>query len=53
MDTDLLLVPERAATDMLCDCCQNEITEGEDFFYDQDREETYCENCMIAKANSD
>ena len=52
MDTDVLIKPERAITDMLCDRCQHEITEGEDFFYDQNREETYCENCMIEKSNS-
>ena len=51
MQTEELLVPERAPIDMLCDGCQKEITEGEDFFYDHQTEENYCERCASKKEN--
>ena len=51
MQTVEILVPERAQVDMICDVCQREITEGEDFFYDHDMEENLCENCASKKDN--
>lgn len=42
MDT---LIIDRAEVDMLCDQCEHEITIGEDYYYDQNREEVLCMNC--------
>jgi DNA-directed RNA polymerase subunit RPC12/RpoP len=51
MESKEIMVAERAQIDMLCDNCQKEITEGEDFFYDQESEEVYCEPCASKKDN--
>ncbi|MFY0686318.1 MAG: hypothetical protein JXQ90_04085 [Cyclobacteriaceae bacterium] len=45
METQELLTPERADIDMICDGCLHEITEGEDFYYDNRKEEVFCDNC--------
>lgn len=39
------LVVDKAEVDMLCDQCGHEITMGEDYYYDQVREEVLCMNC--------
>jgi Zn finger protein HypA/HybF involved in hydrogenase expression len=51
MNTKELMIAERAQIDMLCDSCQKEITEGEDFYYDHEEEEVYCERCASQKDN--
>jgi len=51
METQDILIAQRAELDMVCECCHHLITMGEDFYYDQDEEETYCENCASEKEN--
>lgn len=45
MELEIMMIAERAEIDMICEMCHNEITIGEDFFYDHTSEEVYCENC--------
>jgi hypothetical protein len=47
MSPNDVLTPERAEIDMICDSCQSQITEGEDFFYSQETEEFQCESCAL------
>lgn len=49
MEEEMIVMPERAETDMFCEACNHEITEGEDCFYDQNTEEFYCEICAIRR----
>ncbi len=48
MNTEVI-TPRRAEVDMMCDRCKAEISEGQDFYYDDDTEEIYCENCIEEK----
>lgn len=50
MQTEGILVAERAPVDMFCDRCEKEITEGEDFFYDDVKEENCCESCVAPQS---
>lgn len=45
MEAADIMIPERAEIDLLCEKCESVITIGEDYYYDQDSEETLCESC--------
>jgi hypothetical protein len=51
MESELILLPERADVDMICDQCDREITVGEDYYYDTTVEEIHCENCVKESYN--
>ena len=46
MNTDVMPPPQRAEVDMICDKCNSEILEGQDFFYNDETENITCENCI-------
>lgn len=51
MQTEDILIVDRADIDMICESCGKQITVGEDYYYDTIVEEVHCEKCSLDQDN--